>query len=152
MTDSKSMWMLHEFVDRAGFEGLIRYHQGNVWISFSYALVASHSSEHAETINIWGGFRQAERFGYTHFTLESDYKAVIDQLLSQSGLLGTLRHVHRQIFTFVNRLDVVIYFVQFSANILAHLLASQTVSTYPSNVWMEVVPPFISTTIQADLI
>lgn len=58
--------------------------------SFTMALAYSHSPEHAETIAIREGLRQAERFGYTNYILESDCKGIIDQLLAWSRTLGSL--------------------------------------------------------------
>lgn len=78
-----------------GIGGFILDHQGRVWISSSTALAHSHSPEHVETIAIWDGLRLAKRFGYANFTLESDCKVAIDQLLSRSDLLSTLGHVHK---------------------------------------------------------
>lgn len=89
--------------------------------------------------------RLAERFGYTGFITESDYKEVIDQLKSQFGTLGSLWHIHEQIFSLVDRLIISLSFVRCKDNVSAHPLAAKAISTYPSNIWMEVMPSCIST-------
>ncbi|KAI5661195.1 hypothetical protein M9H77_20518 [Catharanthus roseus] len=112
----------------------------------------SHSPEHAEMIAIWEGLCLAKRFGYTNYIIESNCKVFIDQLQAQSGILSSLGHIHQQILSLVDRQSVVLSFSLYDANIPTHLLAAQSVSTYLSNVWFEVVPYFISTVVQADLI
>lgn len=90
-------------------------------------------------------------FGYTDFTLESNCKGMVDQLKSRSGFFGPLGHVHRKIFTLIDWLHVILSFARQSTNVPAHLLASQAVSNYPSNIYMKVVPHVISANVQADI-
>ncbi|KAI5675866.1 hypothetical protein M9H77_06816 [Catharanthus roseus] len=118
----------------AGVVDLIRYHSGRVRLSIIVALDFSHSSEHAETVVIREGFRMAERFGYTHYILESDCKVVIDQLLTRLETLGPLGHIHEQILSLIHRQSVILLSERRHNNVPAHLLAAQAVFIYPSNV------------------
>lgn len=120
--------------DSAGVGGLIMDHFGRMRFSFTIALASSHSPKHVEMIAIVEGFRMAERFGYTNYTLESDCKGVIDQLRARLGFLSSLGHIHQRILDLVDRQSIVLSFVRRDTNILAHLLAAHTVSTYLSNV------------------
>lgn len=80
------------------------------------------------------GLSQAEIFSYTNYTLESDCKMVIDQLLTQSESLNSLGHIHRQIISLVDRQSVVLFFTRLDGNILTHLLTAKVISTYPTNI------------------
>lgn len=139
-------------VDSAGIEDLIRNHQGQVWISFARRLEHLPSPEYAETIAIREGLCLAERFGYANFTIESDCKEIIDQLKSHCGALSSLGHVHINRFSFQSIGLMLFYILLYVVPILAHFLIGKAISTYRFNVWMELVPYFISTAIQANLI
>ncbi|KAI5649120.1 hypothetical protein M9H77_35125 [Catharanthus roseus] len=58
-------------------------------------LIRDHLGRHAETIAIRESLRLTRRFGYTNYTVESDCKAIIDQLQARSGILGSLGHIHQ---------------------------------------------------------
>lgn len=89
--------------DGTGVGSLIRDHLGRVRISVIVALTHSHSPKYTETFAICEGLRLAERFGYINYTVENDYKVVIDQLLVWSGILSSLRHIHEQILSLVDK-------------------------------------------------
>ncbi|KAI5676888.1 hypothetical protein M9H77_07838 [Catharanthus roseus] len=124
-------------VDSSGVGGLIQDHQGQVRLSFTTKLVHSTSPGHFETVAIQEGLWLAERFGYSGFILENDCKGVVDQLRSRSGPLGLLGHIHEQIFSLVDKLNVSLSFVRRYANTPAHILVALAISTY-SNIWIDV--------------
>lgn len=84
-----------------------------------------------------------ERFGYSGFIIESDRKG-LSISLNLDRTLSSLGHIQGQIFSLVDGLS--------TGCVPTHPLATKTISTYLSNVWMEVVPSCITTVLQADLI
>lgn len=78
------------------------------------------------------GLCLAERFGYSSFIFESDYKGVIDQLKSRSGTLSSLGHIQGRIFSLVDRLMISLSFIGCRGNVLMHSLAAKAISIYPS--------------------
>ncbi|KAI5663767.1 hypothetical protein M9H77_23090 [Catharanthus roseus] len=134
-------------VDSSGIGSLIRDHQRQVQLSFTMKLVHLTSPEHAETVAIREGLRLVERFGYSGSILESDCKGVFDQLRTRSGSLGLLGHIYEHIFSLVDKLNVSLCFVRLYANVSAHTLVVMAISTYYSNVWMEMVPLCIAYTV-----
>lgn len=54
---------------------------------------------------------------------------VIDQLLSRSGTLGRLRHIHQQILFLLDRQSIFLFFERCDNNVPMHLLAAQAVFT-----------------------
>lgn len=51
----------------------------------------------------------------------------------------------------MQRLHVSIYHIKRSINVPTHKLAGSAVTNYPSNIWMEVVPDVIFTSVHADI-
>ncbi|KAI5683318.1 hypothetical protein M9H77_04546 [Catharanthus roseus] len=132
---------------KAGFGVLFEVTKAEC-VLHSQAPLQASSPEHAETIAVCEGLKLAERFGYSCFTIEIDCKGVINQLQSHSGALSPLEHKRRQIFTFIDRLQVLLSFARRNANVLVYLLTAKAISNYPSNIWMEVVPHVIAAAVQ----
>lgn len=112
---------------------LIWDHQGRVRIAFSSVIAQSSSPEHVETITVCEGLKLTKNFDYSSFTIESDYKGVINQLQFRFRALTPSGHIHRQIFASINRLQVLLSFARRSGNMATHLLASKAIlNIYPT--------------------
>lgn len=93
-------------------------------LSLMVALAHSYSLEHVETVAIRQGLRLVERFSHSNYTLKSNCKGVINQLLARSGALSSLRHIHQQILSLIDKQSVVLSFVRCDANSPTHSLAT----------------------------
>lgn len=107
--------------------------------------------KHTEAIAIREGLRVADRFDFTAFFIQSDCKIVVNQLHSSSGKLGPIRHSFDQIMVLLDRLQVLVVFVRQLANYPTHVLVGVASSTYPSYIWMGVIPHVILPAIQANI-
>ncbi|KAK9986543.1 hypothetical protein SO802_031494 [Lithocarpus litseifolius] len=90
--------------------------------------------------------------GFSNITLESDSQILITALREDSYSLASFGHLVKDIQFIASYLSTINYtHVRRQCNALAHSLARQAKSLSKYQVWMEDVPPNMSTVLQADL-
>lgn len=103
-------------------------------IAFTGLISQSYSPEHAKIIAICEGVKFAKRFGYSGFIIESDCKGVINNFSPVLRALSHLGHIHGQLFTLIDRLQVLLSFTRCSVNVSTHLFPAKVLSNCPSNI------------------
>ena len=136
----------------AGLGVVIRDEHGQVMVSLSECIPLPSTVIEVEVLAARRGMELAVETGFRNIVLESDSQILIKALREDSYSLASFGHLVQDIQVIASYLSSSNFnHVRRQCNGLAHSLARRAKNLSQSNVWMEDVPPDISSVLQADL-
>ena len=136
----------------AGLGVVIRDEHGQVMVSLSERIPLPSTVIEVEVLAARRGMELAVETSFRNIVLESDSQILIKALREDSYSLASFGHIVKDIQVIASYLSSSnFYHVRRQCNGLAHFLARRAKNLSQSNVWMEEVPPDISSVLQADL-